>query len=987
LPSVARYVVLSPLGRGGSAAVYLAYDPELDRRVALKIIGIDGERQGGALAGACNDEPSEEASLRVATFERARGANEARMLARISHPNVVPIFDVAVDDGRLVIAMEVVVGETLRDWLHGGSPPSISSLLAAMRGLGDAVDKVHQIGLIHRDLKPSNVIVSGQGALVLIDFGIAVATVDSIYRPVHLDHPTIPFEVEGTRGYMSPEQMRGEVLSPASDVFSFCVILYECLAGVRPFVGRDGDDAALLDAIESGRLSVGAKHVPKWIVDCILPGLRARPEERYASVGELFAAIDSASLRRRVRPFWAAACLVFLAFVVYGAWREKRDRSEDFLLSEAQGLQDESLMNAAYRGLLRADRERGEQIWAEVQPHLTRSANELVAALELTSPNAFVEGDMAKRQCLAHYQMRLATLFEILARADRAVANQALGAASSLGSPDRCFGGTQYEVRPLPVDPNERAKVNAARIAAGQVDMLANAGAYEEADALNAKLVVRAQALAYAPLLAEVHVQGGLLNMHWLRAQASRDHFVKAGLFAAMSDDAENAATARAFRFFLEYYLLPESGDPEEALVEAQSTWLRANRPHRAGAEWRRTRGMMRSAQGRAQAGIVDFVGALADEEQVATPDLPMLVTRHSDLGTMYDLAGRTVEAKQQLMRSIDIGTRTLGSQHPILFLPMLNLVVMELAAGRPLEALRWSNRVSASIDIEDTEDLRALWVCSSRLRVALTLGRPDYVFAGAKVCKPPASWEGYVAHFQYTTYVIDYGLLLCKMGHRTSARALFELARSSDGVGLEAQARGLEGEGGAAFLEFAWSIGALEQLSQLLEIEERFVYADLFALALRARVLVSLGRSEEADRLVSVALDRTSRDAAMPVGLGAYAELLLARGQARVARREWQGAREDLLAAAWSIGEAMGSDSPRVAEAYWSMAGIETDATATRMQWLKRGVEVARGGGIWPLAYEDFLRTQVAALERAGESIPPEVREYVQGYSERAGR
>ncbi|MEJ7598597.1 MAG: protein kinase [Kofleriaceae bacterium] len=202
-----RYRIESRLGGGGMGSVYAAHDPQLDRRVAVKLVHPELAVRGG--------------------IERL--LREGRALARLAHPNVVAVHDAGVDDGRMYVAMELVAGQTLAAWLEAaprGWREIVDKFLDAARGLAAA----HRAGIVHRDVKPENILLDGDGRAKVADFGLAgqptpgspavgVSPIDPASRL------TLPGVVMGTPLYMSPEQRRGEDVGPATDQYALCAAL------------------------------------------------------------------------------------------------------------------------------------------------------------------------------------------------------------------------------------------------------------------------------------------------------------------------------------------------------------------------------------------------------------------------------------------------------------------------------------------------------------------------------------------------------------------------------------------------------------------------------------------------------------------------------------------------------------------------------------------------------------------------------------------
>ena len=336
---VGRYSLLRRLGRGGMSSVFRAYDPELDRQVALKLVS---HFDAGPSAGP------------------ARLVREARAMARISHPNVAAVYDVGMVGDAVYIAMELIEGLTLSNWLKASPRPWTEILrmyLLAGRGLAAA----HEVGLIHRDFKPDNVMVGPEGRPRVLDFGLArpassdddvlllpndeltrepaavppssavlatgeaegATSLDELAPPLGADEltPRPPEEdavlisgsrspsgpisgsfdlrlevtqhgaITGTPAYMAPEQHEGERGGPASDQFAFCVALWEALYRERPYQGRTLFEIA--DAMVEGRLQPPPSHtpVPAWLHRSLERGLETDPRSRHPSLRSLIATI------------------------------------------------------------------------------------------------------------------------------------------------------------------------------------------------------------------------------------------------------------------------------------------------------------------------------------------------------------------------------------------------------------------------------------------------------------------------------------------------------------------------------------------------------------------------------------------------------------------------------------------------------------------------------------------------------------------------
>ena len=271
---VGRYIVEGPLGGGGMGLVYVARDPELGRRIAIKVL------HAGA-GGSDTSGPS------------VRLLREAQALAKLQHPNVVAVHDVGRTENGVFIAMELVAGPTLRAWL--ARPRRRREVLEAFAQAGRGLVAAHRLGIVHRDFKPENVLVGDDGRVRVADFGLA--------RPGDAPEPALAptpspavgaltrtGAVMGTPAYMSPEQHLGLPTDARSDQFSFAAALFEALAGQRPF---EGDSlAALAASVTRGQARALPKRcAPAHVRRAILHALAADPAARFASMEALLSAL------------------------------------------------------------------------------------------------------------------------------------------------------------------------------------------------------------------------------------------------------------------------------------------------------------------------------------------------------------------------------------------------------------------------------------------------------------------------------------------------------------------------------------------------------------------------------------------------------------------------------------------------------------------------------------------------------------------------
>jgi serine/threonine protein kinase len=238
---VGRFLIERLVGSGAMGHVYAAYDPQLDRRIALKVLRPE---------------------VRAGDHE-ARLLREARLAAKLTHENIIVVYDVGVLPGdQLFVAMELVEGRTLRQWL-ADEKRGWREVLAVLASAGRGLAAAHASGLVHRDFKPDNVLVGSDGRVRVTDFGLARSASAATPLPDDVTTPlTVTGALVGTPAYMAPEQLRGEHADARSDLFGFCVSLYEALSGERPFAGST--IAQLTQAIVDGErpIAIGRRAFP-----------------------------------------------------------------------------------------------------------------------------------------------------------------------------------------------------------------------------------------------------------------------------------------------------------------------------------------------------------------------------------------------------------------------------------------------------------------------------------------------------------------------------------------------------------------------------------------------------------------------------------------------------------------------------------------------------------------------------------------------------
>ena len=525
--AIGRYLVLDKLGQGGMGEVYSAFDPQLNRRVAIKLLLAHHDSK---------DASAKERLLR-----------EAQAMAQLSHPNVLPVFDVGEHAGHVFIAMELVEGTTLRRWLKQTRPgwrEVVRRFVDAGRGLAAA----HKAGLVHRDFKPDNVLLSNDGRVYVMDFGLARAGSELSDRELggsqsggSLDtsgpssvplthgvtgllatHLTQHKGVIGTPGFMPPEQIANAPLDARADVFAFCASLYLSLYGQRAFAG--GTAQEVLQATVAGAVQPPPRStkVPAWLHRLVLKGLATDRNQRFPGMEVLLSALqDDPAVRARR---YAIAAGVLVAFVGIAA------------LPRVAAAQKTAACNAGAQGFSEVwspeRRSRVEQAfratgapYANTLLHTVTSrldsyaqkwaAQRADACLATQVRGEASQSELALRnRCLDARRDEAQALLDVFARADAKTVEGAVSAVSKLSPLEPCadLDSLLRGVKP-PASPALAATVAEGRQVLTRAKALHDAGRYPEARSLLEPWVERARTLGYPAFAAEVYaLQGSILE-------------------------------------------------------------------------------------------------------------------------------------------------------------------------------------------------------------------------------------------------------------------------------------------------------------------------------------------------------------------------------------------------------------------------------------------------------------------------------------------
>jgi tetratricopeptide (TPR) repeat protein len=728
---IGRFAVERPIGSGAMGMVFAARDEELDRPVAIKVLHPRlGESRG----------------------EQARLRGEAKLLARLNHPNVVTVYEVGQVDEQTFIAMELVQGQTLRAWLAQCERPW-RDVLAVFLQAGEGLAAAHASGLVHRDFKPDNVMI-GESTDALprarvMDFGLArpeapigeTATTVPDGRMLDLGPQewTRSGRLVGTPRYMAPEQHRGMAADARSDQFAFCASLYEALAGEPAFVGQD--IAELAAKKERADVTPTTRDVPRWLMRCVVRGLAPEPDRRHADMRVLLRALaDDPSSRRRRRLVLAGAVGIaaVLGSGAVALWQRDRCMGGPERLA---GVWDDATRPELAAPLADASPAIGADTAARLSPLLDAYADEWVAMYRESCETSTIRGEQSaetldlRMACLERSRRRLGALVEELTqRATPGAVARALPAAHELPVITECAQIDRLRAptsRPSDADGRRQYDELADRLA--QASITVELGRYADADSVAQESIAAAEQRGWTELFGEAtFVAGGAARGLGEYARAAESF--EASYRAAVESGDDERAFLAAVALGSTYSLRLARFDTGDSWVrDAEAWWRRLGARPELEARLLQVRAIAADARG-AEAGEAagalfetaldkatdpllratllgslgdwqrergDYVAAEATLDEALELYLQMLGEEHPDvarvrtkLGVVYADTNRAEEAYAAYSSAYDVILRALGETHIDLARPLNNLATLDVKHGRPADALGRLHRV-----------------------------------------------------------------------------------------------------------------------------------------------------------------------------------------------------------------------------------------------------------------------------------------------------
>ena len=774
--TVGRFMLLSQLGEGGSGEVYAAFDPLLDRKVAIKV-----------LRGAGRDET-----------ELVR---EGRFLAKLSHPGVVAVHDAGIHEGRAFLAMELVDGEDLAAWAQprqqAGDWPAI---LAALRHAGEGLAAAHDSGLVHGDVKPSNVLVGNDGRARVSDFGIARAgATDTNEHDPDAPRP----RAAGTPRYMAPEQHDGIAADARSDQYAFCLMAWTVLTGEHPYADaarelssnassnatQEGPGAAAHTPDASTRLPEwlalaeaqrnwspawpGSPRVPGRIVDALKRGLSLDRAGRFDSMPALLHALAPPGSRRRFVALLAGgAALAGAATTLAVADDRALCSGAEAELAEVwdDDRADDLAETFAAAGVAFAD-----ETWTRIEPELSAYATNWIEQHRETCEATTVRGEQSdavmdlRMACLREARTHLDAVATTLADGELTTIRNAYDVVDELPPLEHCADVERLTATtPLPENPELVRAIESLRAEIAAADTRLRAGHYLEAGDRFAELAPQVEALGFPPLQVELDVRRGAALMlvddldgarsmleralhdalayhQWELAMDASISLVdtvghRLGLFAegralgtaamglAERDDAETGGDAVTVNVL--GMVEQKAGDYAAAEAHYREAISRGTasfgpRSSRVGG-YRCNLGNLLRVMSRYEGAQTELRAGLEILEESLGPAHPRVALNYGHLGKLLEMRGEFEEADQVHQRALKLRIAALGEDSTEVAFSRITIASLEISRGRSEQALPLVDAAIAALETKLGPDQADVATALNTKAIALSeLGRP----------------------------------------------------------------------------------------------------------------------------------------------------------------------------------------------------------------------------------------------------------------------
>jgi tetratricopeptide (TPR) repeat protein/tRNA A-37 threonylcarbamoyl transferase component Bud32 len=745
---IERYILLKPLGQGGMGVVYSAYDPDLDRKVAVKLLRPDKRTPDG-------------------NTERAWMLREAQAMARIAHPNVIAVYDTGTFGSQIFVAMEFIQGRTLSTWIRN-EQHSWQEILRVFLEAGRGLTAAHKAGLVHRDFKPSNVLIGEAGRVCVLDFGLARLAqlaeaeeralaggdeelAELAGEPLALALPDSDL-LMGTPQYMPPEQYLGTNVDARADQFSFCAAMYWALYRKRPFeprqvarsaaessrgTARTDDSWKKLPHASAAREPPSDSKIPSWVRKAVMRGLSLHPDDRFPSMDALLEALAHEQRRVQKRSALAAAGVLAVAAAGVGGYIFQQSRvcaGADSLVASAWGPESHKKLEAAFLATGKPfAQETAQKVMGVLDGYASQWAGMHTEACEATRVRGEQTEELLSMRmvCLDRRRKDLSALSSQLVQADGKVVERAVEAAAALPSLQPCEDiASLAEQPPLPADPKLRATIEQLGGKIAEVKALHDAGRYKAGVELAQKIEPEVVASTYAPLQAELRYHLG-----WLLQQSGEvDEGIRQLELAFDSAEASRSDRIRLEVLTKLIFVLVNNGHPENAErwgVVATAILKRLGGDPMLAIDLMGNRGYVALQRGRYQEAKDAFERARALVDANLKPDHPKhakvshglglvalkmgdhanaiallsqslkqtesakgalhpeAATRHAMLASAYRESGQLENALTHVQKALDVRKVTQGPEHPDVAGTMDELGMSQIALARYDDAVK----------------------------------------------------------------------------------------------------------------------------------------------------------------------------------------------------------------------------------------------------------------------------------------------------------
>ncbi|HEY2749577.1 MAG TPA: serine/threonine-protein kinase [Polyangia bacterium] len=679
---IGRYVLISSIGQGGMGVVFLAYDPELDRKVALKLLKM----------GLLNREGKQ------------RLVREAQALARLSHPNVVPVYDVGTVENQAFVAMEYVEGQTLKRWLK--TPRAWRDVVGVMRDAGRGLAAAHAAGLVHRDFKPDNVLIGADGRIRVVDFGLAREVEDlsnpsgvtpadrpdgkPVPRPppsarktttgsrdhYSLSQVTRADQIIGTPAYMAPEQVANGACDDRADQFSFGVTFYEALYRQRPYEVTDtvdGDALVTMAEKRSHPVRTNAAEpprgsdVPSWVARIVMRALSHDPIHRFASMDALLAALDKDPALTRRRIATAAAMIVVLGLGAVGFVRgqaAKRRLCEGALdeVHKAWSSETRERVRLAFAKTNLPYADLASSTLARLlDQYAVDWSNQYKDACEATRVRGEVSEDVLdlRMACLGDRLKELSALASVMEHPDNDTVQEAPRAARHLSPVAECADVAALKAEtPRPHDSLQARHVDELQRRLAEMQAQHAIGKNLEALKIGEPLLADARAVGWQPLVADVELWIGRAGADQGDDTKSIPGF-KDAFAAALAGRDDKTLKEAAVRLAQEFIYKNDMSDYEYWQRVAAAALQRGTPDPHLESFLEHERCVALNRLGRVKERLRCFEAhAQKAREPLNEWELTMLGIAAGD-------AGQYVEAIDWLQRGVEFSLKEFGATHP----------------------------------------------------------------------------------------------------------------------------------------------------------------------------------------------------------------------------------------------------------------------------------------------------------------------------------